>query len=228
VSPSRSTDAAAATRNVTKTAPLTAGLREPLAPAAAGSSGGTIPASAQTSVTYRREQAGLAEAASLEPVPDIARTLFLLRPGELLVAGENPDAVLDVIRACGVQRVVLLSSQGARTRPAAISHCRLPGHSGKPLSSLARTGPSCGREALIPKHWRRRTWFARSRREPRRPGTSGCRRSTIPCAADDWLAKPGTTPVTAPRHAFSLTFSITQRDAVCGRKPDVGRRLGTA
>lgn len=51
--------------------------------------------------------------------------MFLLLAGQLLVAGEDPCAVLDVITACGVRRIVLLSSQGARTRPEAISHSRL-------------------------------------------------------------------------------------------------------
>jgi hypothetical protein len=126
------------------------------------------------------------------PVPDIARTLFLLRPGELLVAGENPDVVLDVIRACG---------SGASS----CCHPRVRGRARRPFPIAPRafeeaaqqpgpTGPSCGREALIPKHSRRRTWFARSRREPRRPGTPGCRRSTIPCAAGDWSAKPELRP----------------------------------
>jgi uncharacterized protein YbjT (DUF2867 family) len=70
-------------------------------------------------------QADLAEADSLKPALAGARTLFLLLGGQLLVAGEDPRAVLDVITACGVRRVVLLSSQGARTRPEAISHSRL-------------------------------------------------------------------------------------------------------
>jgi uncharacterized protein YbjT (DUF2867 family) len=70
-------------------------------------------------------QADLAEAESLKPALDGARTLFLLLAGPLLVSGEDPRAVLDVITACGVRRVVLLSSQGARTRPEAISHSRL-------------------------------------------------------------------------------------------------------
>jgi uncharacterized protein YbjT (DUF2867 family) len=70
-------------------------------------------------------QADLAEAESLKPVLDGARALFLLLAGQLLVAGEDPRAVLDVITASGVRRVVLLSSQGTRTRPAAMSHSRL-------------------------------------------------------------------------------------------------------
>jgi len=70
-------------------------------------------------------QADLAAAETLEPALDGARTLFLLLAGQLLVAGEDPRAVLDVIVASGVRRIVLLSSQGARTRPEAISHSRL-------------------------------------------------------------------------------------------------------
>jgi uncharacterized protein YbjT (DUF2867 family) len=69
--------------------------------------------------------ADLAAAESLRPAIDGARALFLLLAGQLLVAGEDPRAVLDVITGSGVRRVVLLSSQGARTRPAATSHSRL-------------------------------------------------------------------------------------------------------
>ena len=82
-----------------------------------------LPADVPAGVQAR--QADLAEAESLKPALDGARTLFLLLAGQLLVAGEDPRAVLDVITASGVRRVVLLSSQGARTRPEAMSHSRL-------------------------------------------------------------------------------------------------------
>jgi uncharacterized protein YbjT (DUF2867 family) len=59
----------------------------------------------------RYQQADLAEPESLRSVLDGADALFLL------VAGAQPQAVLDVAKAGGVRRVVLLSSQGAATRP---------------------------------------------------------------------------------------------------------------
>jgi uncharacterized protein YbjT (DUF2867 family) len=71
----------------------------------------------------RHRQADLAEPESLRPVLDGADALFLLVAG----AGENlnPRDILDVAKAGGVRRVVLLSSQGAGTRPAAYSHFHL-------------------------------------------------------------------------------------------------------
>ena len=73
----------------------------------------------------RLRSADLAAAESLRPALDGARALFLLLAGQHLVAGEDPRAVLDVITGSGVRRIVLLSSQGAQTRPAAMSHSRL-------------------------------------------------------------------------------------------------------
>lgn len=63
----------------------------------------------------RFRQADLAEPESLGPVVEGAEALFILVAG----AGENlhPRDILDVARAGGVRRVVLMSSQGARTRP---------------------------------------------------------------------------------------------------------------
>lgn len=59
----------------------------------------------------RHRQADLTDPRSLGPVLDGADALFLL------VVGENPRGILDVAKASGVRRVVLLSSQGAGTRP---------------------------------------------------------------------------------------------------------------
>ncbi|MBB4704108.1 uncharacterized protein YbjT (DUF2867 family) [Sphaerisporangium siamense] len=70
---------------------------------------------------YRR--ADVADAESLRAVVDGADALFLLVSG----AGAHVDgrAVLDVARAGGVRRVVLLSSQAAGTRPDSPSHAPL-------------------------------------------------------------------------------------------------------
>ncbi|OKK17706.1 NmrA family transcriptional regulator [Streptomyces sp. CB00455] len=61
----------------------------------------------------------LAEPAGLRAAFDGARALFLL------VAGQEPYAVLDAARAAGIREVVLLSSQGAGTRPAQYEHAAL-------------------------------------------------------------------------------------------------------
>jgi uncharacterized protein YbjT (DUF2867 family) len=64
-----------------------------------------------------RPRAGdLADPASLRAALDGAEALFLL------TAGQDAGAILDLARASGVTRVVLLSSQGAGTRPDAYRH----------------------------------------------------------------------------------------------------------
>jgi uncharacterized protein YbjT (DUF2867 family) len=69
-----------------------------------------------TGVTHR--QADLNEPETLRDVLDGAEALFLL------AAGEDPQAILDVAKSGGVRRVVLLSSQGAGTRPEIYAHPR--------------------------------------------------------------------------------------------------------
>ncbi|TQK50558.1 uncharacterized protein YbjT (DUF2867 family) [Streptomyces sp. SLBN-118] len=76
---------------------------------------------AQPGVVHR--QADLAEPESLRPSLDGADALFLLVAG----GGEGVSAsgILAVAGAAGVRRVVLLSSQGAGTRPQSPSHAPL-------------------------------------------------------------------------------------------------------
>lgn len=62
--------------------------------------------------------ADLAEPERLRAVVEGAEALFLL------VAGDDPHGLLDVAKAGGVRRVVLLSSIGAGTRPEAYGHAR--------------------------------------------------------------------------------------------------------
>ncbi|WP_031512639.1 NAD(P)H-binding protein [Streptomyces sp. NRRL F-5123] len=64
----------------------------------------------------RRVPGDLAEPGGLREAFDGADALFLL------VAGDDPHAVLDAAKTAGVRRVVLLSSQGAGTRPEAYAH----------------------------------------------------------------------------------------------------------
>jgi uncharacterized protein YbjT (DUF2867 family) len=59
----------------------------------------------------RHRRADLAEPGTLKPVLDGADALFLL------TAGGRPGEIVDVARAAGVRRVVLLTSLGAGTRP---------------------------------------------------------------------------------------------------------------
>ncbi|MEW1830688.1 NAD(P)H-binding protein [Streptomyces sp. NPDC088196] len=60
----------------------------------------------------------LAEPDGLRAAFDGAEALFLL------VAGERPYDILDAAKSAGVRKVVLLSSQGAATRPQAYGHPR--------------------------------------------------------------------------------------------------------
>ncbi|MGX5207598.1 SDR family oxidoreductase [Streptomyces violaceus] len=69
----------------------------------------------------RHRRADLTDAESLRPLLDGADALFLQNGGpsaHLL----NPRHILDVAKAGGVERVVLLSSQGVATRPESASH----------------------------------------------------------------------------------------------------------
>lgn len=69
----------------------------------------------------RHRQVDLADSESLRPVCDGADALFLHDTG----AGAsllNPRDILDIAKAGGVGRVVLLSSQGVATRPRSASH----------------------------------------------------------------------------------------------------------
>ncbi|PBC67404.1 uncharacterized protein YbjT (DUF2867 family) [Streptomyces sp. TLI_235] len=64
----------------------------------------------------RHVVADLADPAAVQPALDGADALFLL------VAGEDPDGLLEQARDAGVRRVVLLSSQGVGTRPDSYRH----------------------------------------------------------------------------------------------------------
>jgi uncharacterized protein YbjT (DUF2867 family) len=71
----------------------------------------------------RHQRADLSDADGLRPVLDGADALYLLVSG----AGAHVDApaLLDAAKAGGVRRVVLQSSQAARTRPGTPSHAPL-------------------------------------------------------------------------------------------------------
>ncbi|WP_182897103.1 NAD(P)H-binding protein [Microbispora sp. H10830] len=66
-------------------------------------------------------RADLAAPETLRPALDGAEALFL-HDGGTGGVGLDPRAILDVARAAGVRRVVLLSSQGVVTRPESASH----------------------------------------------------------------------------------------------------------
>jgi uncharacterized protein YbjT (DUF2867 family) len=81
----------------------------------------------------RRRRADLTDAESLRPVCEGADALFLQNGGpsaHLL----SPGDILDVAKAGGVERVVLLSSQGVATRPDSDSH----GGVGRALEDVVR------------------------------------------------------------------------------------------
>lgn len=82
---------------------------------------GTLPVSMPEGTRY--QQADLVEPVTLRPALDGARALFLLVSGA--GAHLSPSDILDVAEAGGVQRVVLLSSQAAGTRPQSVSHAPL-------------------------------------------------------------------------------------------------------
>ncbi len=70
---------------------------------------------ADVPVGVRWHQADLAESRSLKPALDGADALFLLTSGDFVASGGDLGTVLEVARAAGVGRVVLLSSQGVGT-----------------------------------------------------------------------------------------------------------------
>ncbi|MFJ6605756.1 NAD(P)H-binding protein [Streptomyces lydicus] len=81
----------------------------------------------------RHQRADLIDPQSLQPVFDGADALFLQSGGpsaHLL----NPRDILDVAKAGGVGRVVLLSSQGVATRPQSASH----GGTGRSIEDAVR------------------------------------------------------------------------------------------
>ncbi|MGA6205336.1 SDR family oxidoreductase [Nocardia testacea] len=69
--------------------------------------------------SVRHRAADLGDPDGLRDAFDGADALFLL------VAGDDPDAILGIAEEKGVQRVVLMSSQGAGTRPAAYRHAAM-------------------------------------------------------------------------------------------------------
>jgi uncharacterized protein YbjT (DUF2867 family) len=82
-----------------------------------------LPAPVSDGIRYHR--ADLADPETLRPALDGARALFLLVSGA--GADLSPGDILDVAKAGGVRRIVLLSSQAAGTRPQSISHAPLRG-----------------------------------------------------------------------------------------------------
>ncbi|GGS63067.1 SDR family oxidoreductase [Streptomyces cinerochromogenes] len=68
---------------------------------------------------------GAGDAGSLRPALDGAHALFLVLGGELNFRGEAPDRLVKAVGDAGVERIVLVSSQVAGTRPDASSHDRL-------------------------------------------------------------------------------------------------------
>jgi len=102
----------------------------------------------------RHVPADLTDAGGLRPALAGAEALFLLVAGD--GAGIDPEAVLGAAKAAGVGRVVLLSSQGVRTRPGAASHAHLGAfeqalrHSGLAATVLRPGGFAANTYAWVP------------------------------------------------------------------------------
>ena len=98
-------------------------------PGVAGASGATgmsgVPGQVGLPGRVVHQRADLESPDSLKGVLDGADALFLLLAGEMLVDDAKAGRLLDAVKASGVGRIVLLSSQGARTRPQAPSHSGL-------------------------------------------------------------------------------------------------------
>jgi uncharacterized protein YbjT (DUF2867 family) len=73
----------------------------------------------------RHYAADLAGPDGLKAALDGTDALFLLLAGELVATGGDAARLLGAARAGGVRQVVLLSSQGARTRPGAVAFAGL-------------------------------------------------------------------------------------------------------
>ncbi|WP_406436327.1 NAD(P)H-binding protein [Streptomyces sp. NBC_00631] len=78
---------------------------------------------AATGVRWAEGHVG--DAASMRAPLTGARALFIVLGGELNARGEDPRLLLRAAADAGVERVVLVSSQVAATRPEAPSHARL-------------------------------------------------------------------------------------------------------
>ena len=78
-------------------------------------------------VAVSRPRADLARPETLDPFLHNADAVFLLFAGDLLGPDTDIGAVMDVVKRNDVPRVVLLSSQGAGTRPGMVPHSRLAG-----------------------------------------------------------------------------------------------------
>ncbi|CCK29024.1 NmrA family protein [Streptomyces davaonensis JCM 4913] len=73
------------------------------------------PAAEEIPAGVRHHTADLADLPALKPALDGASALFLLTSGEFIGSGGDLGAVMEVAKAAGVGRVVLLSSQGVGT-----------------------------------------------------------------------------------------------------------------
>ncbi|MBO3743172.1 NAD(P)H-binding protein [Actinoplanes flavus] len=113
------------------------------APASGEPAPGTLPTGAPASgalpVGVEHHCADLADPESLREAVSGAEAFFLLVSG----AGAHLDipAILDVVRAGGVRRIVALSSQAAGTRPGSVSHA--------PLRALEDTVRASGLEWVL-------------------------------------------------------------------------------
>jgi uncharacterized protein YbjT (DUF2867 family) len=86
------------------------------------------PAGAELPLGAAHFTADLADPDGMRAALDGADALFLLLAGELNNGGGDPDRLLATAEACGVRRVVMLSSQIVGTRPDGASHAGIRAH----------------------------------------------------------------------------------------------------
>jgi uncharacterized protein YbjT (DUF2867 family) len=101
---------------------------------------------AEVPAGVRHERADLTDPAGLRPVLDGADALFLLVTGEMAVGAVDPRELVGAMTASGMRRIVLLSSQGVRTRPDGPGHAEMAAFedavhgSGVPVTALRPGG----------------------------------------------------------------------------------------
>lgn len=163
----------------------------------------------------RHHRADLAAPRTLKPALDGAESLFLLTSGDFMAAGGDLGQVLEVVRAAGVRRVVLLSSQGVGTGD----------HPSGPEDAVRRSG--LGWTMLRPGGFHSNTlqWAGRVRAE--RTVTAPFGDVALPTVDPDDIAEMAAVALRDPEHA-GLVHELTGPAPVSPRQQAaaIGDALG--
>ncbi|WP_330266236.1 NAD(P)H-binding protein [Streptomyces griseorubiginosus] len=163
----------------------------------------------------RHHRADLAAPRTLKPALDGAESLFLLTSGDFMAAGGDLGQVLEVVRAAGVRRVVLLSSQGVGTGD----------HPSAPEDAVRRSG--LGWTMLRPGGFHSNTlqWAGRVRAE--RTVTAPFGDVALPTVDPDDIAEMAAVALRDPEHA-GLVHELTGPAPVSPRQQTaaIGDALG--